>query len=116
MVATEGYPSVTSVRAGDTLDFHARSEPGPLAVQIVRKGQQDQVLHEDTASAQAYPIPADAYLAGCGWPPAYTMAVPEAWTSGLYVARLTMAASSTEIPFVVRPARGASPTSVLLEV
>jgi hypothetical protein len=105
-VPIEGYASLTSVAAGEEVGLHVDNTPvspdpsvrltaarigaGPLAFSAVFK-------------AHHPPTPEDAFAVGCGWPRAYTLAVPPAWPSGFYALTLTNAdGDATTIHVVVR--------------
>src|SRR5215510_12373121 len=102
----DGYASVVSVSPRDSIDFHVRVEPPNTGfhIQILRRGKDDLVLLNDSGQAGAYAIPTDASSNGCGWPVAYSLAVPNNWSSGVYFARLTadQTAATTEVLFVVK--------------
>jgi hypothetical protein len=103
MGVIEGYASAISVSPGQDLAFHVRDEASAFTYQIHRRGAQEELVAEGSARAGAYETPERAYEIGCRWPPAFTLTIPDAWRSGLYVARLSSAAgTSREIYFVVR--------------
>jgi hypothetical protein len=104
----DGYASATSVSQGGSIDFHVRVEPPNTGfrIDIFRRGRDDVLLKSDSRQAGAYDIPADASWNGCRWPVGYTLPVPNNWSSGVYVARLTSdrTAARTEVLFVVKAA------------
>ena len=116
----DGYASATSVSQGGQIDFHVRVEPPNAAfqIQILRRGQNDTVLLNDWGQAGAFDIPANASSSGCGWPVGYTLEVPSAWSSGVYVARLTtdQTADTTEVLFVVKAAGLGTNSKILLQL
>lgn len=117
MGVIEGYASATSVRQGENLAFHVRDEASSFRYEIRRRGNQEPLVASGSAKAAPYEAPGNAYEIGCGWPAAFTLTVPEAWSSGLYVARLSSAAGrSRDIAFVVRPRRPGERTRVLLSL
>jgi hypothetical protein len=119
MNAVEGYASSTSVAQGEIIGLHARSEAqhDDIRVRIFRVGRSEMLLHEGIAAASPCPTPHNAYEVGCGWPVAYSLAIPRDWSSGVYSAKLSVPISgaATEIPFVVRPAVPGRKSKILFQ-
>jgi hypothetical protein len=115
----DGYASATSVSPGEAIDFHVRVEPPNTGfhIEVLRSGKDD-VLLNDAGQAGPYPIPADASSNGCGWPVGYTLLVPNNWSSGVYVARLStdQTASITEVVFVVKAAALGTNSKILFQL
>ena len=104
-MAIDGYTSRKSVSPGEDLGFHVSNAATDTAVRmtIERLAAESPLVLSTTFSAGAHAAPPDAYRAGCGWPAAYTLAVPTGWTTGVYLATLTNADGDEErIRFVVR--------------
>lgn len=117
----EGYPSAASVQAGASIAFHINcSKACSVRIRVKRLGATVALDLEVAAAVVAVtpaPTPAEAYRRGCGWPVAYTLAVPADWASGLYIAELTAqvkGAPKTELFFVVRAATPGRAARILL--
>ncbi len=114
-MAIDGYTSRKSIFPGQELGFHvsnAASAPDPtVRMTIERLAAESPLVLSTSFSAGAHDTPRDAYQVGCGWPAAYTLTVPAAWPTGVYLATLINADADEErIRFVVRasvPGEGA---------
>ncbi len=112
MNAIEAYASTTSVVPGETVTFHVRTEPPHyfFRVDIYRKGKEEVLVDSAWGQAGNYATPANAHEIGCGWPVGFSLTIPGAWSSGVYLARLTTflgplpGAATTDVLFVVRAA------------
>ncbi len=121
----EGYASAASVNKGGTIDFHVSSNIAPAqpySIQIFRLGWYGGLggraltAHPEEKTATNYYVPTDppnastcpqtgsANLVQCSWPVSHTLTIPTTWTSGFYVAKLsvTTVGKHAYIPFVVR--------------
>lgn len=117
----EGYASVTSAAPGETVDFHVRAAAAQshFTMDIFRRGAADTLVKSCTGDAFVPGPQDDASLAinGCGWPAAAgcTTVVPNDWSSGYYVARVSSGGEDAWIPFIVR-ATPASTSSILAKI
>lgn len=108
----KGYASATSVNKGEAITFYVTVNPAQTySIDVYRMGWYQGLggrLHQqigplDGVAQPACPLDAATGLIACGWSPAYTLAVPDSWTSGIYLALLTNAQSyQNYIVFVVR--------------
>ena len=125
----EGYADRLSCRAGEQLGFHISTSAAKYAVEIARIGAEREVVwkQEDLPGAE-YPVPGNASSHGCAWPLAFSLAVPDTWRSGYYVATLRVAdqggafarrnrrSAEGELSFVVRSAQPGRDTKILLQL
>jgi hypothetical protein len=108
----KGYASATSVNKGDSITFYVSVAPAQTyTIDIYRMGYYQGVGGRLLQSAgplqgvQQPLCPADLNtgLIECNWSASYTLAVPTAWTSGIFLAKLTSSAGFQNwITFVVR--------------
>ena len=108
----EGYASLTSVDAGQSISFFVSSTEPQFSLAIYRLGYYQgrggrQMTAPVTLDGIRQPIPSPEPSSGfleCEWSQPYVFEVPSHWISGLYVAKLTAASSGNQrlIPFVVR--------------
>lgn len=109
-----GYADATSVNVGEQIRFKiSTSQPGKYRVDVYRLGYYSGLstrrivssgeLDGVTQSACAVTDRATRLLE-CKWNESYTLTVDSDWTSGIYVAVLTHAATGAEYPvyFIVR--------------
>jgi len=91
MNAIEGYASATSVFPGEAITFNVCVQDPYFnpRVDIYRVGQAEVLMLSGQAHAMTYPTSPDPDVNGCGWPPAYTLTIPDNWSSGIYVARIS---------------------------
>ncbi|HEU5161635.1 MAG TPA: N,N-dimethylformamidase beta subunit family domain-containing protein [Thermoanaerobaculia bacterium] len=110
----EGYASATSASAGESLSLFVSTRDPRYRVEIYRLGW----YRGDGARLVAPAVERDGFvqqtpaidpatgLVECRWsdPLAVTIGDPDAWPSGIYVAKLTALASGkeTHVPFTVR--------------
>lgn len=98
----EGYGTEMSVVRGSILELHVRTTYDHYDLSIL---QQRETLVPVTGlgSFQGFDfaVPDSAWL-GCNWPVTNTIATGSNWRPGAYVARLTAANETFDIPFVVR--------------
>ncbi|MEV0091522.1 N,N-dimethylformamidase beta subunit family domain-containing protein [Streptomyces sp. NPDC050738] len=107
-----GYASATSVARGGAVDFHVSVDrPQKFTVAVHRIGRQQPSGTEPLASSPALDghrraIPeaaAGTGLIACDWPSSWRLHIPQAWTSGLYLAVFTAEDGYRGYtPFVVR--------------
>jgi hypothetical protein len=93
----EGYCDRTSIRAGEKLQIYvSTSEPTPVHIDIYRLGYYQGTggrhrlrIGPVTAKPQPVPAPAAMRLRECRWEPTATLTIPDDWTSGVYVGKLS---------------------------
>jgi hypothetical protein len=94
----KGYASAVSVNKGDNITFYVSVNPAQsYTIDVYRmgwyQGQGGRLLqHVGPLNGTHQPTcPTDATtgMIECHWAPAYTLATQTAWTSGIYVAKLT---------------------------
>jgi hypothetical protein len=121
MNAIEGYASATSVFPGEAISFHVSTarEEYYFRIDIYRKGKENRLVHTAYGYTLPYNTPANASEVGCDWPSAYTLAIPDNWSSGVYEARLTSVVKAvgpiTEILFVVKAIAPGSSSTILFQ-
>jgi len=119
MNAIEAYASATSVCPGEAISFHVRIEPPHFffRIDIFRKGKEERLVDSAFRTALPFSTPANAYAIGCGWPPAYTLIIPDDWSSGVYLARLTsVLGATTDVLFVVKAAAPGTNSKILFQL
>jgi hypothetical protein len=80
------YTDRLSYSPGDRVDLHISSTADRFSIDIVRDGPTYVVVFQrEDCTAGHYPTPEDAYAAGCGWPVAFSLDVPNTWRSGFYI-------------------------------
>ena len=118
----EGYASRTSVNRGDTIDLFVSSADPHYTVDLFRMGwyggagarRVAQPIERD-GFIQTMPVPdASTGLIECRWRDPYTVRTADAygaWTTGVYLARLTARPSGVQsfIVFVVRDDESTAP-------
>jgi hypothetical protein len=106
----QGYAGATSVLPGETLPFHVSCKVGLFALDIFRIGINEEMLFQAQGSSSLLAVGDEAYAKGCGWPSALNVVVPNDWSSGLYIARISATdgeiIDSKDIPFVVKAPQG----------
>jgi len=120
----DGYASATSVFPGEILSFHVRAlvPHNFFHIDIYRKGKDEVLVDSRSATALPYETPPNAYEIGCGWPSACDIVIPDNWSSGVYIARLTSFAgnvplgATTEILFVVKAAAPGTSAQILFQL
>ncbi len=90
MQAIEGYASVSSVYPGETISFQVRTQApnSHFEIEIYRKGKEDTLVHSGSGTASDYNTPDNASEAGCGWPPGYSLIIPDNWSTGFILLTL----------------------------
>ncbi len=94
----EGYCSQTSVSAGDTIDFHISTNPeSDFTIDIYRLGYYQG--KGGNLKKSVGPLHGKAQLTPeadsvsnffeCNWDKAYQLVVPQEWTSGVYLCKMT---------------------------
>jgi len=93
-----GYASASSVRQGESINFHTSTLASEYDIQIFREGATGRELMQTITNlpgnfyncqeAVGVPVEQDEESLGCNWPVAYTLNVPQSWASGMYVADL----------------------------
>lgn len=118
--AIDGYFTAHSVAPGDRLELHVSTRPAErYRITIHRLGWYDGVggrtvavhpgLHSDLQGLARQPVEVRSgpTIAPAGWPVTDVITVHDSWTTGLYVARLTLTTGpnrdqGADLPFVVR--------------
>jgi hypothetical protein len=118
----EGYCSRQSVAAGETIDIMVSADPpGQYTIEIFRMGYYGgcgarlmTTLGPFEGRPQPLPEVGARRLRECRWDPATTLTIPDDWTSGVYLGRLSRAPTSdgtdpwqSYVVFVVRDDRPA---------
>ena len=113
----KGFTSKTSVRVGDSIDFHMSVDrEQAFTIDIYRFGWYSGAGARHVASSgrlRGNPQPPprldlDDGTITCPWAKSWTVRVPASWTSGLYLGVMTSAAGyRNHVPFVVRDDRPA---------
>ena len=110
------YAWPLSAALGESVGIHVAGPPGSASLEITRIGAHRRTVHRDTVDLVPHEIPEDANEAGCGWPAATTIEIPDTWASGYYEVVLRSTAGSWHEAvacFVVRAAE-TDPTRPLL--
>ncbi|MDT4894903.1 MAG: hypothetical protein QOE97_3938, partial [Pseudonocardiales bacterium] len=107
-----GYASATSVNLGDTITLFVTTNPvQSYSIDVYRIGYYQglggrlmQSVGSLTGVSQpACPVDLTTGMVACSWSPSYQLSVPTAWTSGIYLAKLTNANGfQNYITFTVR--------------
>jgi hypothetical protein len=93
----EGYASKTSVRSGESITLHVSTNPAsPFLIEVYRLGYYQghggrlmMRIGPIGGSVQPDPAVGPQRLRECGWAPCATIAIPDDWVSGVYLAKLT---------------------------
>ncbi|MDA0835343.1 MAG: hypothetical protein O3A29_18865 [Planctomycetota bacterium] len=93
----EGYCSKQSVAAGETIDFKISTDPAaPFQIEIFRMGYYDgagaRLMHTvGPLDGKPQPLPEVGLqrLRECLWETSAELKIPDDWTSGVYLGRLT---------------------------
>ena len=122
--AIEGYASGCSVRPGGRVELHVSTNPARrYRITVHRLGWYGGAGGRTVATSpgpnadvqglarEPAPVHAGPQIASAQWPVTDVIAVADDWTTGVYVARLTLttgehASSSAYVPFVVCPPYG----------
>jgi hypothetical protein len=108
----EGYASLTSVNVGGRINFFVSTRDTSFNIEIFRTGWYNGAGARLLTTVNNLPgvlqtTPAPDRITGlieCHWSNSYTLTVPQTWTSGVFLARLTGKSSGKQsfIIFVVR--------------
>ena len=111
----EGYCSRTSVRVGDTLKVMVSTNPvSEFNLEIFRTGFYDGAggrsmkrFDSIQGKTQADPVIGDHRLRECQWQPSVEFEIPDDWTSGVYLGKLTAKQEGVQsyVIFIVRDDR-----------
>lgn len=93
----EGYASRTSLRPGQSVDFHISTRPAAsVSIEVFRLGwyqglggRQVAALGTFPCRPQPDPVIGEKRLRDCRWEPTASLRIPEDWVSGVYLAKLT---------------------------
>lgn len=81
----EGYAGQISYVAGQELTLHVSSTASQFRLRCERVGKtRVEVLCVEDIPCQHHPVPDNASSHGCGWPSAFSVPIPEEWSSGYY--------------------------------
>ena len=124
----EGYTDQVSYQPGETVGFHISTSAATFAVEIVRRGGEDLVVHEKAGIPGGdHPVPIDASSNGCRWPVGFRLQIPADWKSGYYQVNLRVAdrggkyvhwnrrTAEGSLFFIVRAAQPGRDTKILLQ-
>jgi hypothetical protein len=113
----EGYASRTSVRPGESISLHVSTNPASsFVIDIYRLGYYQGLggrhrLHLGPFSGSVQPDPpvGEMRLRECAWEPCAKFTIPQEWTSGVYLGKLTAEREGLQsyVVFVVRDDRQA---------
>lgn len=116
----EGYCSRQSVRAGESLEIMVSTDPArEFIVEVFRTGYYGgkgarlmTTLGPFQGRVQVTPEPDEQVLIACDWEPAVRLTIPDDWTSGVYLGRLTTVSDPMDywqsyVVFIVRDDRPA---------
>jgi hypothetical protein len=113
----EGYCSRTSVRPGETINFHVSTNPSsPFRIDLYRMGyyggaggRQLTTLGPFKGITQPDPPIGPNRLRECEWEPCASLKIPRDWVSGVYLGKLTAEREGLQsyVIFVVRDDRRA---------
>jgi hypothetical protein len=113
----EGYCSRTSVRAGETIQFHVSTNPAsPFRIDLYRMGyyggeggRHITTLGPFKGSIQPDPETGPRRLRECKWDPCASLKIPNDWVSGVYLGKLTAERENLQsyVIFIVRDDRRA---------
>ena len=81
----EGYAGQISYVAGQELTLHVSATASQFRLRCERVGKtRVEVLCVQDIPCQHHPVPDNASSHGCGWPSAFSVPIPEEWSSGYY--------------------------------
>lgn len=125
----EGYTDRLSYQAGDAIKFHVSTTAPTWSLEISRVGAgTEKIWEKKDLPGASHPVPANASSHGCGWPAAFSLAVPESWRSGYYEAALRVAdrggefirrnrrTAESRLFFVIRPSQPGHNAKILLQL
>jgi hypothetical protein len=109
----EGYASATSVAPGTSLTLFVNTAASGYTIQFFRTGwyggrgareMKDHAVHLPGTVQPPPTFDAASGMYECAWSPSWSLAVPDSFVSGIYLARLTADGSGKQsyITFVVR--------------
>ncbi len=116
-----GYADTLSCTPGEEISFHLSSSAESIGMVVERVGgTRETVLEEADIACAVHPIPDRASSDGCDWPAAYSLTIPDDWTSGCYIATLTVKDGDKEahgaVLFVVRSTQPGENSRILLQL
>ena len=81
----EGYAGQISYVAGQELTLHVSATASQFRLRCERVGKtRVEVLCVEDIPCQHHPVPDNASSHGCDWPSAFSVPIPEEWSSGYY--------------------------------
>lgn len=115
-MAFEGYPSATSVAAGERIDFHLNNDAAAdFTVAISRLSESNPPVLTGSGHVEPQTTRDRPWENGAGWGVAFTAQTAADWQSSIYVATFRIGDTALVVRFVVRPRDPGSTSSVLLE-
>lgn len=82
----EAYPGSTSVRVGETLNFHISANVGTVSIDVGRLQEgYNKIVIETGLPVTRHPVTAEEpWATGADWPVTYSFTIPDDWEPGLY--------------------------------
>lgn len=104
-----------SVLPGEHIDLHLSCAQS-VSIAIYKQPSSTALAQLGTVTPSIRPVGRLAYRDGAGWPTSLQFQIPAAWTSGLYIARVTSPTATLDLPFVVRAATAGAQGKLLVVV
>ena len=106
--AVTGYAGDVSVAPGGSIALHLAGADRTARIDVFRLGAGDAqhvlTVPSVPVSPMVVPLPEPSTgLDQMGWPVSYRLAIPRAWRSGVYLAKLTGTGGQSYVLFIVRP-------------
>jgi hypothetical protein len=102
-----GYTGQPSYDVGESLTLHVSTSVARFGVRIYRDGAEEELVYDGEGTGALHATPPDAFAAGCGWPAAVEIEIPESWRPGAYLVELRARDERGEVVqdafFVLRP-------------
>ena len=109
-----GYADRTSVAPGEQISFYIATRVSPFDLRIFNEAHAETTLTTLSALTSTAQYCSEAYSTGCGWTRTATFTIPANWPSGYYAARFPTSLGERFLIFVVRAARPASTSPILV--
>jgi len=117
-VYIEAYASSTSVKQGESIDFHVWTfkENCDFQIDFYRKGKNTEKMNlVFTGTVEPSATNSEPWINGCGWPK-YNVEIPVNWTSGAYIAKVSIDEQTFfEVLFFVKPLNPGIETKILFQ-
>jgi len=116
-----GYANRLSCLQGEEVSFHLSASSKSVGMVIERVGaKRVKVFEKQDLHCSMHPIPDRASSHGCQWPTAFTLRIPDDWTSGYYEATLMLQEGEKTVRntlfFVVRSNDPGKDSKILLQL